>query len=290
MADRQSMVTSDLLRSIFLLVISAGLIWAFTTQKIKSTVFVAVLGVLAALDLALVDKRYFNNDDFQTKTRVAESFNPSPADEQIMQDKDPDFRVVDMATNQGFFADATASYFHKSVGGYHGAKLKRIQELYDNAMTKDGKYNLPIFNMLNTKYFITPGQDGNPVAQRNPDALGNAWFVGEVKTVKNADEETRQKADKLIKSIARLEVNLRGSNVNPTNALQQLNSMQSPSLANSQAALLVSWIKWAYRPSMRLTDTTCESIAIFQQDKYGMIQRLKTNLEMKQKSWQEATL
>lgn len=191
MADRQSMVTSDLLRSIFLLVISTGLIWAFTTQKIKSTVFVAVLGVLAALDLALVDKRYFNNDDFQTKTRVAESFNPSPADEQIMQDKDPDFRVVDMATNQGFFADATASYFHKSVGGYHGAKLKRIQELYDNAMTKDGKYNLPIFNMLNTKYFITPGQDGNPVAQRNPDALGNAWFVGEVKTVKNADEEIK---------------------------------------------------------------------------------------------------
>jgi hypothetical protein len=152
---------------------------------------VAVLGVLAVLDLALVDKRYFNNDDFQTKTRVAETFNPSAADEQIMQDKDPDFRVVDMATNQGFFADATASYFHKSVGGYHGAKLKRIQELYDNAMTKDGKYNLSIFNMLNTKYFITPGQDGNPVAQQNPDALGNAWFVGEVKTVKNADEEIK---------------------------------------------------------------------------------------------------
>jgi hypothetical protein len=149
------------------------------------------MGVLAVLDLALVDKRYFNNDDFQTITRVAESFNPSAADEQIMQDKDPDFRVVDMATNQGFFADAKASYFHKSVGGYHGAKLKRIQELYDNAMTKDGKYNLSIFNMLNTKYYITSGQDGNPVAQQNPDALGNAWFVGEVKTVKNADEEIR---------------------------------------------------------------------------------------------------
>jgi len=190
-ADRQSIVTGDLLRSIFLLIVSAGLIWAFTTQKIKSTVFIAILGVLAVLDLALVDKRYFNNDDFQTKTRVAESFNPSAADEQIMQDKDPDFRVVDMATNQGFFADAKASYFHKSVGGYHGAKLKRIQELYDNAMTKDGKYNLSIFNMLNTKYYITSGQDGNPVAQQNPDALGNAWFVGEVITVKNADEEIK---------------------------------------------------------------------------------------------------
>jgi hypothetical protein len=190
-ADRQSMVMSDLLRSIFLLIISAGLLWAFTTEKIKTTVFVVVLGVLLALDLALVDKRYFNNDDFQPKSRIAEVFNPSPADEQIMQDKDPDFRVVDMATNQGFFADATASYFHKSVGGYHGAKLKRIQELYDNAITKDGKYNLSIFDMLNTKYFITPGQDGNPVAQRNPNALGNAWFVGEIKIVKNADEEIK---------------------------------------------------------------------------------------------------
>lgn len=190
-ADRQSMVTSDLLRSVFLLLAAAGLIWAFATQKIKTMVFVGVLGTLSVLDLTLVDKRYFNNDDYQPKSRVAEIFNPSAANEQIMQDKDLDFRVVDMATNQGFFADATASYFHKSVGGYHGAKLKRIQELYDNAMTKDGKYNLSIFNMLNTKYFITPGQDGNPVAQQNPDALGNAWFVNEVKIVKNADEEIK---------------------------------------------------------------------------------------------------
>ena len=194
-ADRKSMVIGDLMRSIFLLILSAGLIWAFSSSKIKPTVFVIALGLLTILDLTLVDKRYFNNDDFQPKSRVAETFKPSPANEQIMQDKDPDFRVVDMATNQGFFADATASYFHKSVGGYHGAKLKRIQELYDNAMTKDGKYNLSIFNMLNTKYFITPGQDGNPVAQQNPDALGNAWFVNEVKMVKNADEEIKSVAN-----------------------------------------------------------------------------------------------
>lgn len=194
-ADRQSAVMSDLLRSVFLLLLSAGLIWAYTTQKIKSTVFVVVLGALTVLDLTLVDKRYFNNDDYQPKSRVAQSFTPSPANEQILQDKDPDFRVVDMATNQGFFADATASYFHKSVGGYHGAKLKRIQELYDKAMTKDGKYNLPIFNMLNTKYFITPTQDGGVAAQRNPDALGNAWFVNEVKIVKNADEEIKSVGD-----------------------------------------------------------------------------------------------
>lgn len=190
-ADRQSMVMSDLFRSVFLLALAAGLIWAFSTNKIKPTVFIAVLGILTVLDLTLIDKRYFNNEDYQPKSRVAETFNPSPANEQILQDKDPNFRVVDMATNQGFFADATASYFHKSIGGYHGAKLKRIQELYDNAMTKDGKYNIPVFNMLNTKYFITPTQDGGVAAQLNPDALGNAWFVNEVKTVKNADEEIK---------------------------------------------------------------------------------------------------
>ncbi len=190
-ADRQNTVMGDIFRSIFLLLVAASLIWAYSTNKIKTTVFVAILGALTALDLILVDKRYFNNDDFQTKSRVAESFTASPANEQILQDKDPDFRVVDMATNQGFFADASASYFHKSVGGYHGAKLKRIQELYDNAMTKDGKYNLPIFNMLNTKYFITAGQNGAVTAQQNPGALGNAWFVNEIKIVKNADEEIK---------------------------------------------------------------------------------------------------
>jgi hypothetical protein len=190
-ADRQSVVHADIFRSLFLLTISVGLIWAFCYQKIKVTVFVILLGILVVLDLIVVDKRYFNNDDFQLKARVSESFTPSPADERILQDKDPNFRVVDMATNQSFFADATASYFHKSVGGYHGAKLKRIQELYDNAMTKDGKYNLSIFNMLNTKYFIVAGQDGNPVAQQNPDALGNAWFINEIKIVENADEEIR---------------------------------------------------------------------------------------------------
>ncbi len=194
-ADRQAAVTGDLFRSVFLLLLAAALIWAYSTQKIKATVFVAVLGILSILDLTLVDKRYFNNDDFQSKSIVAETYNPSPANEQIMQDKDPDFRVVDMATNQGFFADARASYFHKSVGGYHGAKLKRIQELYDNAMTKDGKYNMPIFDMLNTKYFITAGQDGRAIAQQNPNALGNAWFVNEVKMVKNADEEIKSVAN-----------------------------------------------------------------------------------------------
>lgn len=191
-ADRQSVVLSDILRSLFLLAAAAGLVWAFSTQKIKANIFIIILGALTILDLVLVDKRYLNNDDFQPKSEIIrDSYTPSQADEQILQDKDPNFRVIDLATNQSFWSDARISYFHKSIGGYHGAKLKRMQELYENAMIKDGKLNMPILNMLNTKYFITPGQNGEPMAQVNPDALGNAWFVNEIKVVKNADEELK---------------------------------------------------------------------------------------------------
>ncbi len=191
-ADRQSVVMGDILRSLFLLAVAAGLIWAFSTQKIKTNIFVIALGVITVLDLILVDKRYLNNADFQPKSAIiSQSYTPSPADEQILQDKDPDFRVIDLATDQSFWSDARISYFHKSIGGYHGAKLKRMQELYENAMIKDGKLNMPILNMLNAKYFITPGQNGEPTAQQNPDALGNAWFVNEIKVVKNADEELK---------------------------------------------------------------------------------------------------
>ncbi|HEY1054476.1 MAG TPA: YfhO family protein, partial [Emticicia sp.] len=191
-SDRQSTVMGDIFRSLFLLAAAAGLIWAFSTQKIKTNIFIIAVGALTILDLILVDKRYVNNSDFKPKSAiVSQSYTPSAADEQILQDKDPDFRVIDLATDQSFWSDAKISYFHKSVGGYHGAKLKRMQELYENAMIKDGKLNMPILNMLNTKYFITPSQNGEPMAQRNPEALGNAWFVNEIKVVKNADEEIK---------------------------------------------------------------------------------------------------
>ncbi|WP_337045203.1 YfhO family protein [Emticicia sp. 17c] len=190
-SDRQSVVMSDIFRSVFLLLGAAGLIWAFATQKIKANAFVIVIGLLAALDLILIDKRYLKNSDFRPKMDISQSYEASPADEEILKDKDPDFRVIDLATNQGFWSDARISYFHKSIGGYHGAKLKRMQELYENAMIKDGRLNMPILNMLNTKYFIAPGPNGEPVAQRNPEALGNAWFVNEIKVVKNADEEIK---------------------------------------------------------------------------------------------------
>lgn len=188
--DRASLLTADAWRSTILIIISAAFIWLFSTKKIKGQVLMIALAALVLVDLFAVDKRYLNKEDFKPKvTSTEDIFQPTTADSEILKDKDPNFRVLNTTTS--FTQDARDSYFHKSIGGYHGAKLKRTQELIENVMTKDGKYNMTIFNMLNTKYFITQGQDGSLVAQQNPEALGNAWFVGSTKIVKNADEEIK---------------------------------------------------------------------------------------------------
>lgn len=188
--DRASLLSGDAWRSAILILISAGLIWAFATKKIKGQVLMIAMTALVLFDLFSVDKRYLNKEDFKPKiTSTDDIFPPTPADLEILKDKDPNFRVLNTTTS--FTNDARDSYYHKSIGGYHGAKMKRTQELIENVLTKDGKLNLPVLNMLNTKYFIVQGQEGNPTAQLNPEALGNAWFVGSTKIVKNADEEIK---------------------------------------------------------------------------------------------------
>ena len=108
----------------------------------------------------------------------------SPADLAILKDTDPDYRVMNLTLST--FNDASTSWFHKSIGGYHGAKLRRYQELITYQISKN---NQQVLDMLNTKYFIIPGQRNQPEVQVNPGALGNAWFVDSVKWVNNADEE-----------------------------------------------------------------------------------------------------
>jgi hypothetical protein len=188
-SDRGGLVLGDIFRSFIFVVLAISAIWLFIKNKANSLIFNGLLIFLVLFDMFQVDKRYFNNDDFVPKHRSEETFTPSPANEQILQDKDPDFRVLN--TTVSFWQDANDSYFHKSIGGYHGAKLKRIQELYDHQMVKDGKLNLTIYNMLNTKYFIVDAGNGVLSAQKNPAVLGNAWFVNSVKIVKNADEEMK---------------------------------------------------------------------------------------------------
>jgi hypothetical protein len=131
-----------------------------------------------------VDKRYLNDNNFVSKREAKQPFQMTRADKQILQDKDPNFRVLNVTVNT--FNDASTSYFHKSIGGYHGAKMQRYQDLIDYQISQN---NMDVLNMLNTKYFIVPGKDNQPVAQRNPEALGNAWFVENYRIVPDADAE-----------------------------------------------------------------------------------------------------
>lgn len=186
--DRESLMKSDAIRGLIFIALAAALVWFYAQDKLKSVVFYSALLVLVIFDLFGVDKRYLNNEDFVSAYVAQGVTTPSPADEQILRDTDPDYRVYDLASQGGPFNSAQASYFHKSLGGYHAAKLRRYQELFEHQLASD-KPNMEIFNMLNTKYFITPDQQGNKVAQPNPQAYGHAWFVKSFKVVPNADAE-----------------------------------------------------------------------------------------------------
>lgn len=181
--DRQNMLFNDSFRSLFFVLAGAATLAAFYLKKLKPAPFIGILGLLIATDLWAVNKRFMDNQNFVEPRNVEVPFTPSDADKQIMADPDPNFRVFNLTVSP--FNDASTSYYHKSIGGYHGAKLRRYQDLIDLHLSRG---NMAVFNMLNTKYFIQPSKEG-PVAFQNPGALGNAWFVDSIKLVQNADEE-----------------------------------------------------------------------------------------------------
>lgn len=185
-ADRGNKLRSDAFRSLFFVVVAAGLLWAFVKEKIKPQVFYISLAVAVLLDLTLVDKRYLNFDNFKSASKIEkEAFSTTEADDMILQDQDPYYRVANFSKN--IFNDATTSYYHKSIGGYSAIKLGKYQDLIDHQLSKN---NMAVYSMLNTKYFIVPDQKtGAPFVQKNHGAMGNAWFVDSIKLVKTADEE-----------------------------------------------------------------------------------------------------
>ncbi|MBI5218220.1 MAG: YfhO family protein [Bacteroidia bacterium] len=182
--DRESILRTDAFRSLIFILLTGGLLYAYLYQKIKLQYTYIILALLILFDLWPVDKRYMNNDAFVPKHEAKSAFNPTPADLEILKDKDPDFRVLNLAANT--FNDAGTSYFHKSIGGYHGAKMKRYQELIEFHISKN---NREVWNMLNTKYIIVSAKDKGPQPIPNPEALGNAWFVKSYRMVANADSE-----------------------------------------------------------------------------------------------------
>jgi hypothetical protein len=182
--DRINMLTSDVLRTLFILGLMFGTIWLFVTNKLKNvklTYFIFAIIIIA--DLWSVDKRFLNEDDFTKIKSYEKSIVASPADQHILKDTEVNYRVFN--TTVSSFNDNNTSYFHQSVGGYSAVKLMRYQELIERHLSKG---NMNVFNMLNTKYFIT-GQPQQETAQLNPTALGSVWFVNNIDWAKNADDE-----------------------------------------------------------------------------------------------------
>ncbi|WP_443945463.1 YfhO family protein [Pedobacter sp. AW1-32] len=186
--DRISIARADALRSFFFILVGFVLIWAFIKKKLNAQFAFGLLALAVLVDMWQVDKRYMNNANFEAKSSVDNYFKPRDVDTFISADTDPDFRVYDQSINT--FNSASTSAFHKTIGGYHAAKLKRYDELIEHQMTKS--INQDVLDMLNTKYIITQDQqNGSYKMQRNPTAAGHAWFVQSVQFVKNADEEMK---------------------------------------------------------------------------------------------------
>ncbi|GAB3992352.1 YfhO family protein [Spirosoma daeguense] len=191
-SDRQSIMRADAFRSIILILLTAGALYLFVTNKIKSLVFYPVVFAIVVFDLFAVDKRFLNNADFVPKSQVTTIFEPTPADDQIRQDKSLGYRVFDQTGS--FMESNRASYFHRSIGGYNTTRLRRYNELVTNAFSSN---TLNILNMLNAKYVLQPGQpdpnnpqqEAGPVVIPNPEALGVAWFVSSIQQVADADAE-----------------------------------------------------------------------------------------------------
>jgi len=181
--DRKSLFVKDTLRSLGFVVVTAGLLWMFLKEKLKLNTLYVLIGLLFILDLVPVNKRYVNNDNFVAARQMSNPFSEYPADKEILKD-DGHYRVYDLTTSP--FANARASFFHNSLGGYHAAKPGRMQELYEFYMDF-GK--LEVFNMFNVKYFLEQDDEGRVLASMNPISNGNAWFVEEVNIVETADEE-----------------------------------------------------------------------------------------------------
>ena len=206
---RKAIVASDAWRSFFIIVIGCLFLFLYQQRKLKASFTLAGIALLCLVDMWSVNKRYLNDEQFVPKSKQTEAFVKTQADEMILQDTTLNYRVLNFIGFPGnTFNENNTAYWHKSVGGYHAAKLRRYQEMIDHHImpemqetyqavaTAGGQMDsvdaskFRVLNMLNTKYFIFPaGEQGQAVPVMNPYAYGNAWFVDKVQYVNNANEE-----------------------------------------------------------------------------------------------------
>ena len=203
---RKSIFTSDCWRSFWIIAIGMACLMLYRYKKLGKEFMIGAIAILCLVDMWMVNKRYLYDDMFVEKSVRDTPQQMTETDKAILRDKSLDYRVLNLASNT--FHENETSYYHKSIGGYHAAKLRRYQEMIDAYISKEmgktmqavsqaggdmtkvnGDSIFPVLNMLNTKYFILPLQGGQTVPVQNPYAYGNAWFVNEVKYVDNANEE-----------------------------------------------------------------------------------------------------
>ena len=203
---RQAMFTSDALRSFYIILVGTGVLLAVAFGKLKKEYAVGIILVLCLVDLWTVNKRYLNDEMFVPKSEREAPQQKTQTDELILRDETLDYRVLNLASNT--FNENETSYYHKSIGGYHAAKLRRYQEMIEayinpemqqlfkavgeaaGDMTQvNGDSICPVLNMLNTRYFIFPLEGGQTVPIQNPYVYGNAWFVDQISYVDNANAE-----------------------------------------------------------------------------------------------------
>jgi len=183
-SDRKSMFLADLLRSGFFILVVSGLFWLHSKERLAKNTAIILVGTLMVFDLFFIDKNYVSSSDFVSAREVDIPFQSSEADDMIMQDT-THYRVFEV---DGNMSSARASYFHKSIGGYHAAKPRRMQQLFDYQIAKN---NMEVLNMLNVKYVIQTDKEGKQIPTLNPEHNGNAWFVQKVKFVQTADGEMK---------------------------------------------------------------------------------------------------
>lgn len=183
-SDRKDVYLSDTFRTWIYISLSAGILWLALKGKLRQSWSITALTVLVVADLVGVARRYVNEDDFVSERRMNSPIAESQADQLILKDTTV-FRVLNLEEGLN---GARTSYFHHSVGGYHAAKPRRLQDLFEYQVYRD---NRQVLNMLNVKYLIQTGESGTPSVSLNPGALGNAWFVKELRSVPSSDAEMR---------------------------------------------------------------------------------------------------
>lgn len=268
---RKAMMSSDSMRGLVIILISAGITYFFIKDKLKSNYYVAAIAILAIIDIFTINQRYLSHSDFIKKSSLANAHTPRQVDQQILDDKSLGYRVMDLTIDA--YNSAMPSYFHRMVGGYHPAKLRRFQDLIDHCLDLEknklqsvlqqfngnpadsnfiaGMNQLFVYNMLNTKYLIL-GEPGKELALLNPAANGTAWFVNNIQWVQSADEEINA---------------LKTTNLKSTAVIHEEWKSQAGNAGDANGKIEMS----AYEPNMvqYSSESNADQLAVFSEIWYG---------------------